>query len=285
MRASGSLGSRAGKLHFLSEAHATLYRAVQEFTAMESLPGFARPKEPVALSAVFPGYEGPDDEDYPDRCGYPWGLCEDTMLSVSWTSFLGCVHEVEAVDLPGGHRVYLEFSEIQGNRLLAAATLSAPLADSRFVEALLTSNGAAFGTEIFGGPPDSVSVGGRFSREKWIEIFGRCFSAGSVWDDLAESQEPEDWYQALERIAHGEDPRQKPPAEDEPGEAARSESDDASETELEASETEPEDPDEELDDGDLDDEELDDEDAGDWFSDANLRRLVEWFLEDHGIVK
>jgi len=198
MRFSHSSRSRASKLRFLSEVHATLHRVAQEFTAMEALPGIVRPPEPLDLEQVFPDCEAYDDE-YPDRRGLPWRLTEELVLSISWESGLGCSYELYAVDIPGGVRTYVEFYELLGDRILAASPPALRIADGRFVEALLSSNCRNFGTEIFGGAPDSIGVGIDLPRERWIELFCNLFYASDLWSDLEKWSEPENSYAELER--------------------------------------------------------------------------------------
>jgi hypothetical protein len=282
MRSSNAVRVPDTNLILLSELHAQLHRVVQGFAPMREFPELVCPPEPLDLSEVFPDYQEPeppeeaddeddddledeefDEEDEPGPCGFPSGLSEETMLSADWLNTpLGCVYRIYAITLPGGFRVYIEMDELDGNRILAASSLMPTVADSKFVAALLSSNGEAFGTAVFGGPPDYLDIGVDFAQERWIELFDDSFSACGIWDYLESDSQPDDMYEVLARLVDEE--REKRRALARQQRASRGA------------------------DGDpVTDEDLDDEidEEIEWLSDENRRKLLDWFIDEHRIAR
>lgn len=119
-----------------------------------------------------------------------FGLPSHILVHLVWNAGgpgMGSIWGITSVELPSGRHMYIQYNDnAPGLLILSVSTqVWSPDIDRKFLWTLFKNNGADFGTEIFGGPPNSVSTC-PLSIDTIVDMFVSAFDAAGdyCWDDL-----------------------------------------------------------------------------------------------------
>lgn len=160
---------------------------------------FSVPPAKIPIHSLFSDFNDESDPAIFDVVvdGFPWGLPEVQVIEMVWDGFLTSSRmSFAALQIDQETSLYFQFDdseEDQPHFLAFARGVSPEVAHLAFLEELISSNGSAFDTVIFGSPPNEISS--MFSVSKLVDPLL------SVVDDAIENGCTDFWEEILTIIS------------------------------------------------------------------------------------
>lgn len=153
--------------------------------------GYAILAKPRGLRSELKSFEDRMVDGFDDEWGFPWGLENYDIISMTWNAAgpgLGSVWNVNVLCLPSGRRIYIQENDWSDQPQILSVSDGQPRADRKFLQRLFKDNGASFGTGVIGSPPNSVDSSIN-SFPFLVDLFVAGFDAAGeeCWDALIEN--------------------------------------------------------------------------------------------------
>jgi len=134
----------------IEDFESCLHEWISEFQPHPRIPGLLVPRVPCDQLGEPELTEEEQETAWEDGNLYPWGLDRTTLIDLGANGDF-TMWQFDAIALPTGERLYVQWGmdmEPEYQVLAASRMKAAITADLRFLEALFTSDGAAFGAVV-----------------------------------------------------------------------------------------------------------------------------------------